>query len=236
MCPPHPSAHPVASRAARTLPEGPSLLPFVGCRCPEQVLGLRREVTAQAGSCQTGLCVAAIKSGVFVYPACGAENQGSFLGVTWPASPRRGWELRRGLCLAPATLIVSPLQGLPAKGCEGHCPPPRCWGVGTEAKGILASFLPRPPAQEAALSHPYPAPSCRLPAVSGHGVPCTHARSSWAVTALSLAGVGVGSPADGAGPWGGLGNSPCVAWEPVLRGKAPRGAGEVPVPCAPWGG
>lgn len=83
-------------------------MPLVGCRCPEQVLGSQREVTAQAGSCQTGLCVAAIKTGVFVYPARGAENQDSFLGVARPRSPRRGWERCWGFCLAPATLSVSP--------------------------------------------------------------------------------------------------------------------------------
>lgn len=214
---PHPCAHPLAPQAARTLPEGPSLPPFVGCRCPEQVLGSRREVTAQAGSCQTGLCVAAIKSGVFVYPARGAENQGSFLGVTWPASPRRGWEPQWGLCLAPATLAVSPPPGLPAKGREGHRPTPRCWGA--EAEGILASFLLWPPAQEAALSRPHPAPSrCVRP----RGPP--HARSSWAVATSSLPGVGVGSACGWSGAAG------------RARELALRGAGGCAVrEDSPWG-
>ena len=229
---PHAHAYPVAPQAARTLPEGPSLLPFVGCRCPEQVLGSRREVTAQAGSCQTGLCVAAIKSGVFVYPACGAENQGSFLGVTRPASPRRGWEPRWGLCLVPATLAVSSPPGLPAKGCEGHRPPPWCWGAGAEAEGIL------PPPATCAGSRIVPSASCPFLPPSRRVRPRgpQHARSSWAVAASSLPGIGVGAPVDGAGLQGGLGNSPCIVQAPMLCGKTPRGAGEMPIPCTPWGG
>lgn len=55
-------------------------------RCPEQVLSRGREVTAQAGSCQTGLCVAAIKSGVFVYPACVLRTR----AASWVRPDRRG--------------------------------------------------------------------------------------------------------------------------------------------------
>lgn len=223
-------------RPAWTLPEGPSLLPFVRCRCPEQVLGSRREVTAQARSCQTGLCVAAIKSGVFVYPARGAENQGSFLGVTWPASPRQGWEpwghTHTHLCLAPATLAVSPPPGLPTKSCKGRHPPPQCWGAGAEAEGILASFLPQPPAQEAALSCLHPAPSRHPPTASGHRVPCTHtAAGLWLPRPCPVLGWEHLQTEQCCG--GGLGAHPAWCGSPCRAGRLPVRQERSPSPAHP---
>lgn len=226
-------------RPARTLPEGPSLLPFVRCRCPEQVLGSRREVTAQAGSCQTGLCVAAIKSGVFVYPARGAENQGSFLGVTWPASPRQGWEPWGGdthtPLPGPCHARHVPSTGAALKKLQG--PSSSFPVLGSRSRGRRHPHILPPPTTCAGscivlfASCPFPPPShCVRPQGP------LHARSSWAVAASSLPGVGVGASADGAAPWGGFGSSPGVVREPMPCRKTPCEAGEEPVPCAPWGG
>lgn len=120
--------------------------------------------------------------------------------------------------------------------CTGMRPssPPQRWGARAEAEGILSSFLPRPPAQEAALSHQHPAPSHRPHAMSGHGVPGTHAAAGlWPPCPCPVLGWEC--------PWmdGAVWSSPWEVQEPVppmLCGERPRGAGEVPVPCAPRGG